>query len=104
MQVTDRSPPACRSMTVVPARDASDPEDDPEASDDVTPDDGTTRGAVSDTKRSVVRARSRGVTVLPSAEGRSLPSDPRWTSDAARRADNLLARLVARRRGLPAGG
>ena len=103
MQVVDRSQPACRSMTGVPA-DAFHPEDDAEVSDEVTVDDGTTRGAVSDTKRSVVRDRSRGVTVLPSAEGRSLQSDPRWTSDAARRADHLLARLVARRRGLPAGG
>jgi hypothetical protein len=72
-------------MSVVPSRDATD-EDEP------------------DTTRSVVRARSRGVTVLPSAEGRSLQSDPRWSSDAARRADHLLARLVARRRGLPARG
>lgn len=103
MQVTDRSPPGCRSITLVPA-DAIDPEDDAEESDDITLDDGTTCGAASDTKLSVVRGRSRGVTVLPSAEGRSLQSDPRWTSDAARRADDLLARLVARRRGLPAGG
>ncbi|HEX5947739.1 MAG TPA: hypothetical protein VFY82_15750, partial [Acidimicrobiales bacterium] len=88
----------------MPARDASHPvpEGAQAASDEVTVDDCTTRGVASDTKLSVVRGRSRGVTVLPSAEGRSLQSDPRWTSDAARRADNLLARLVARRRGLPA--
>ena len=47
---------------------------------------------------SVVRKRTEGVTVLPSAEGRSLRSDPRWTRDGARRADRLLQRLVSRRR------
>jgi hypothetical protein len=44
------------------------------------------------------------VTVLPSAEGRSLRSDPRWTSARARQADRLLGRLVARRRRVPAQG
>jgi hypothetical protein len=47
---------------------------------------------------SVAHARADGVTVLPSAEGRSLRSDPRWTRDGARRADRLLQRLVRRRR------
>jgi hypothetical protein len=53
---------------------------------------------------SVVHRRSRGVTVLPSAEGRSLRSDPRWTSARARRADRLLGRLVALRRRVAAQG
>jgi hypothetical protein len=44
------------------------------------------------------------VTVLPSAEGRSLRSDPRWTSARARRADRLLGRLVALRRRVAAQG
>jgi hypothetical protein len=48
--------------------------------------------------RSVVRTRSRGVTVLPSAEGPSPRSDPRWTRRRAQRSARLLARLVARRR------
>lgn len=51
------------------------------------------------------RKRSRGVTVMPSAEGRALRSDPRWTAAGARRADRLLGRLVAlRRRSVPARG
>lgn len=50
---------------------------------------------------SLVRTRRPGVTVLPSAEGPSLRSDPRWTARRARRSDRLLARLIARRR-LPA--
>ena len=45
---------------------------------------------------SVVRKHARGVTVLPSAEGPSLRSDPRWTRDRARRAQRLLDRLLAR--------
>lgn len=36
---------------------------------------------------------------LPSAEGPSLRSDPRWTAERARRAERLLGRLAARRRG-----
>lgn len=47
---------------------------------------------------SVVRKRTRGVTVLPSAEGPSLRSDPRWTAERARRAERLLGRLAAGRR------
>ncbi|MGH9260599.1 MAG: hypothetical protein ACRD08_12000 [Acidimicrobiales bacterium] len=42
--------------------------------------------------------------MLPSAEGLSLRSDPRWTTERARRADRLLERLVALRRRLPARG
>jgi hypothetical protein len=45
---------------------------------------------------SVVRKHAQGVTVLPSAEGPSLRSDPRWTRDRARRAQRLLDRLLAR--------
>jgi hypothetical protein len=48
--------------------------------------------------KSVVRKPAPGVTVLPSAEGPSLRSDPRWTSERARRAERLLGRLVAGRR------
>jgi hypothetical protein len=48
--------------------------------------------------RSVVRTRSRGVTVLPSAEGPSPRSDPRWTRRRAQRSARLLAGMVARRR------
>jgi hypothetical protein len=58
------------------------------------PDHGASRNLAT----SVVRKRADGVTVLPSAEGRSLRSDPRWTSDGARRTDRLLGRLVARHR------
>jgi hypothetical protein len=47
---------------------------------------------------SVVRKHAQGVTVVPSAEGPSLRSDPRWTRDRARRAQRLLDRLLARRR------
>jgi hypothetical protein len=46
---------------------------------------------------SVVRKHAHGVTVVPSAEGPSLRSDPRWTRDRARRAQRLLDRLLARR-------
>jgi len=52
---------------------------------------------------SVVRTHARGVTVLPSAEGPSLRSDPRWTPRQARRTDRLLGRLVAQRRSSAAG-
>jgi hypothetical protein len=44
-----------------------------------------------------VRNTTRGVTVMPTAEGPSLRSDPRWTRDAARRAERLLGQLIARR-------
>jgi hypothetical protein len=44
---------------------------------------------------SVVRTHPPGVTVMPSAEGPSLRSDPRWTPGHARRTDRLLGRLVA---------
>lgn len=44
---------------------------------------------------SVVRTHPPGVTVMPSAEGPSLRSDPRWTPGQARRTDRLLGRLVA---------
>ena len=53
---------------------------------------------------SVVHKPAPGVTVLPSAEGPSLRSDPRWTAERAKRAERLLARLVARRRTAPAAG
>ncbi|HEX6423163.1 MAG TPA: hypothetical protein VFZ79_06765 [Acidimicrobiales bacterium] len=39
---------------------------------------------------SAVRKRARGVTVLPSAEWRSLRSDPRWSAAGASRAERLL--------------
>jgi hypothetical protein len=52
---------------------------------------------------SVVRTHPPGVTVMPSAEGRSLRSDPRWTPGQARRTDRLLGRLVAQRRSSAAG-
>lgn len=48
---------------------------------------------------SVVRTNAPGVTVLPTAEGPSPRSDPRWTRGRAERAARLLARLVACRRG-----
>jgi hypothetical protein len=55
-------------------------------------------------RRSVVRTRTPGVTVLRSAEGPALRSDPRWTAERARRAEALLDRLIARHRAaLPAG-
>jgi hypothetical protein len=68
--------------------------------------DAQTEGPASgDEAASVVHKRARGVTVLPSAEGRSLRSDPRWTRDGARRTDRLLERLVAlRRERAPASG
>jgi len=47
---------------------------------------------------SLLRRRAPGVTVLPSAEGPSLRSDPRWTAERARRAQRLLDRLIARQR------
>jgi hypothetical protein len=53
---------------------------------------------------SVVHKPAPGVTVLPSAEGPSLRSDPRWTAERAKRAERLLARLVARRRTARAPG
>ncbi len=57
-------------------------------------------GAMSpSTRSSIVRRRANGVTVLPSAEGPSLRSDPRWTPERAHRTDRLLGRLVARKRG-----
>jgi hypothetical protein len=34
---------------------------------------------------------------MPTAEGPSLRSDPRWTREGARRAERLLGRLIARR-------
>jgi hypothetical protein len=43
---------------------------------------------------SVVRTHPPGVTVMPSAEGPSLRSDPRWTPVRARRTERLLGRLV----------
>jgi hypothetical protein len=55
-------------------------------------------GAARNLATSVVRKRADGVTVLATAEGRSLRSDPRWTSAGARKADRLLGRLVARHR------
>lgn len=53
---------------------------------------------------SVVRRHPPGVTVLPSAEGPSLRSDPRWTPAQARRTDRFLGRLVAQHRSSAAGG
>jgi hypothetical protein len=47
---------------------------------------------------SLLRRRARGVTVLPSAEGPSMRSDPRWTTERARRAQRFLDRLIARQR------
>lgn len=47
---------------------------------------------------SLLRRRARGVTVMPSAEGPSLRSDPRWTTERARRAQRFLDRLIARQR------
>ncbi|HET6952773.1 MAG TPA: hypothetical protein VFI47_20495, partial [Acidimicrobiales bacterium] len=47
---------------------------------------------------SVVRNTTRGVTVMPTAEGPSPRSDPRWTAEGARRAGQVLDRLIARRR------
>ena len=38
------------------------------------------------------------MTVLPSAEGPSPQSDPRWTPERVHRTDRLLGRLVARKR------
>ncbi len=55
-------------------------------------------------RRSVVRTRTPGVTVLRSAEGPALRSDPRWTAEAARRAELLLDRLIARHRAAPTAG
>jgi hypothetical protein len=56
-------------------------------------------GAMSpSTRSSIVRRPANGVTVMPSAEGPSPRSDPRWTSERAHRADRLLGRLVARKR------
>jgi hypothetical protein len=46
---------------------------------------------------SVVRTHPKGVTVLPSAEGPSPRSDPRWSAPHARRSERLLERLVTRR-------
>jgi hypothetical protein len=90
IEVTAPGAPHCRTLTNVPGRDA----------DAVT--DGSASG---DDAASVVRKRARGVTVLPSAEGRSLRSDPRWTRDGARRTDRLLERLIALRRDrAPAAG
>ncbi|HEX6419167.1 MAG TPA: hypothetical protein VFZ77_11760 [Acidimicrobiales bacterium] len=42
--------------------------------------------------------------MLPSAEGRSLRSDPRWSAAGASRAERLLGRLVALHRRVPARG
>ena len=53
-------------------------------------------GHVAVTRSSIVRRTS--VTVLPSAEGPSPRSDPRWTSEQVHRTDRLLGRLVARKR------
>jgi hypothetical protein len=53
---------------------------------------------------SVVRTHPRGVTLLPSAEGPSLRSDPRWTAGRARRSDRLLDHLVARRQASSSSG
>jgi hypothetical protein len=50
------------------------------------------------TRSSIVRRLVSGVTILPSAEGPSLRSDPRWTAERAHRTDRLLGRLVARKR------
>jgi hypothetical protein len=50
------------------------------------------------TRSSIVRKGASGVTVLPSAEGPSPRSDPRWTSERAHRTDRLLGRLLARKR------
>jgi hypothetical protein len=52
---------------------------------------------------SVVRTHPPGVTVMHSAEGPSLRSDPRWTASRARRSERLLDHLVARRRAPAAG-
>jgi hypothetical protein len=90
MQVTAAGALRCRTLASVPGRDA----------------DAMTDGSASgDDAASVVRKRARGVTVMPSAEGRSLRSDPRWTRDGARRTDRLLERLVTLRRDrAPAAG
>jgi hypothetical protein len=50
---------------------------------------------------SVVRAHPKGVTVLPSAEGPSLRSDPRWNARRAQRSERLLRSLITR--GRPGG-
>jgi hypothetical protein len=89
MQVTAAGALRCRTLASVPGRD-------------VAMTDGSASG---DDAASVVRTRARGVTVMPSAEGRSLRSDPRWTRDGARRTDRLLERLVTLRRDrAPAAG
>jgi hypothetical protein len=46
-------------------------------------------------RASVVRAHPKGVTILASAEGPSLRSDPRWTAQRAHRSERLLERLVS---------
>ena len=96
MPSPDAAPPEPAGDAAVAAADESDSAGAAATDDRVVGEAGVAR--------SVVRMRARGVTVLPSAEGRSLQSDPRWSSDAARRADRLLERLVARRRHLATGG
>jgi hypothetical protein len=52
---------------------------------------------------SVVRTHPPGVTVMPSAEGPSPRSDPRWTVRRARRSERLLDRLVTQHRSFATG-
>jgi hypothetical protein len=49
-------------------------------------------------RSSIVRKKARGVTILPSAEGPSLRSDPRWTRAGVLRAERLIDRLIALKR------
>ncbi len=92
----------CRKLSGVPSRDATPAQ--PAPAQPASPVEPSPAAEPEGDTASVVRKRSRGVTVLPSAEGRSLRSDPRWTTDGARRADRLLERLVALRRRVPARG
>jgi hypothetical protein len=55
-------------------------------------------GAPAAGNASVVRTHPRGVTVMLSAEGPSLRSDPRWTAREARRSERLLDHLVIQHR------
>jgi hypothetical protein len=90
IEVTARAAMRCPTLERVPGRDPDAVREGPASGDDAA---------------SVVRKGAKGVTVLPSAEGRSLRSDPRWTRDGARRTDRLLERLVALRRDrAPASG
>jgi hypothetical protein len=58
-------------------------------------DAGATEAASMASSASVVRARPRGVTVLPTAEGPSPRSDPRWTARRAHRSERLLEHLAS---------